>query len=123
LPRDELNAASRPTHTTLSGQPAELFHRYAGNPLLTAADWPYPIHTVFNPGTVRLASGETLLLVRAEDRRSISHLTSARSRDGITQWRIDPAPTFAPSPERYPEELWGVEDARKCTLTASTATP
>jgi len=96
----------------LTARQTELFHRYAGNPLLTAADWPYPIHTVFNPGAIRLASGETLLLVRAEDRRGISHLTVARSNDGVTDWRIDPEPTFAPSPERYPEELWGVEDAR-----------
>jgi len=27
-----------------------LFHRHEGNPILTAADWPYPAHTVFNAG-------------------------------------------------------------------------
>jgi predicted GH43/DUF377 family glycosyl hydrolase len=52
------------------------------------------------------------LLVRVEDRRGISHLTAARSRDGITNWRIDAQPTFAASPDEYPEELWGVEDPR-----------
>jgi predicted GH43/DUF377 family glycosyl hydrolase len=67
---------------------------------------------VFNPGATRLPSGETLLLVRVEDRRGISHLTAARSRDGIRDWRIDPQPTFAASPEHYPEQLWGVEDPR-----------
>ena len=67
---------------------------------------------MFNPGATRLPSGETLLLVRVEDRRGISHLTAARSRDGIRDWRIDPQPTFAASPEHYPEELWGVEDPR-----------
>ncbi len=90
----------------------DLFHRYSGNPLLSAADWPYAAHTVFNPGATQLASGETLLLVRVEDRRGISHLTAARSKDGIGGWCIDPQPTFSAMPEQYPEELWGVEDAR-----------
>jgi predicted GH43/DUF377 family glycosyl hydrolase len=50
--------------------------------------------------------------VRVEDRRGISHLTAARSVDGVTNWEIDAQPTFSPSPEQHPEELWGVEDAR-----------
>ena len=90
----------------------DLFQRYPGNPLLSAADWPYAAHTVFNPGATHLPSGETLLLVRVEDRRGISHLTAARSGDGISGWRIDSEPTFSAQPEQYPEELWGVEDAR-----------
>jgi hypothetical protein len=28
----------------------DLFQRHPDNPLLTAADWPYAAHTVFNPG-------------------------------------------------------------------------
>jgi predicted GH43/DUF377 family glycosyl hydrolase len=90
----------------------DLFQRLPSNPLLTAANWPYPAHTVFNPGATQLASGETLLLVRVEDRRGMSHLTAARSRDGVHDWRIDAQPTFSAQPEQYPEELWGVEDAR-----------
>jgi predicted GH43/DUF377 family glycosyl hydrolase len=97
---------------TLNSYVPELFRRHASNPLLTAASWPYAAHTVFNPGATLLASGETLLLVRVEDRRGISHLTAARSHDGIRDWRIDPQPTFSPSPDQYPEELWGVEDPR-----------
>ncbi len=95
---------------------ADLFRRHADNPLLTAAHWPYPAHAVFNPGATRLPSGETLLLVRVEDHRGISHLTAARSRDGIHDWQIDSQPTFSAMPERYPEELWGVEDARIVSL-------
>jgi predicted GH43/DUF377 family glycosyl hydrolase len=90
----------------------DLFHRLPTNPLLSAADWPYAAHSVFNPGATLLASGETLLLVRVEDRRGMSHLTAARSRDGVHDWRIDAQPTFSAAPEQYPEELWGVEDAR-----------
>jgi hypothetical protein len=33
----------------------DVFHRYTGNPILQAADWPYTAHTVFNPGATRLA--------------------------------------------------------------------
>src|SRR3954447_704324 len=90
----------------------DLFHRHPSNPLLSAADWPYAAHTVFNPGATQLPSGETLLLVRVEDRRGMSHLTAARSADGLGNWRVDARPTLLPSPEQYPEELWGIEDAR-----------
>ncbi len=93
-------------------QSIELFHRYPRNPILMCSDWPYPANSVFNPGATRLPSGETLLLVRVEDRRGISHLTAARSEDGATNWVIDSAPTFPPDPENYPEEVWGVEDPR-----------
>ena len=33
----------------------ELFHRHPDNPILTAQDWPYPAHTVFNAGAARPA--------------------------------------------------------------------
>ena len=88
-----------------------LFHRHPKNPILTAADWPYPAHTVFNPGATRLHDGTTLLLCRVEDRRGHSHLCAARSANGIDGWTIDPEPTLRPDPER-PEELWGIEDPR-----------
>ena len=91
---------------------ATLFRRHAANPILRAADWPYPVHSVFNPGAVRLADGTTLLLCRVEDRRGLSHLCAARSADGLTGWVIDPEPTLCPDPQRYPEELWGIEDPR-----------
>jgi predicted GH43/DUF377 family glycosyl hydrolase len=89
-----------------------LFHRHEQNPILTAADWPYPVHTVFNPGATLLADGTTLLLCRVEDRRGISHLCAARSANGVDGWVIDERPTLLPDPENYPEELWGIEDPR-----------
>ena len=89
-----------------------LFTRSEHNPLLSARDWPYPVNTVFNAGAVRLPSGETLLLARCEDLRGLSHLCAARSADGVTNWRMDPEPTFPPDVKNYPEELWGVEDPR-----------
>lgn len=89
-----------------------LLRRHWDNPILTAADWPYPINTVFNAGATLLPDGTTLLLCRVEDRRGISHLTAARSKNGVDGWEIDPQPTLVPEPERYPEELWGIEDPR-----------
>ena len=41
----------------------ELFQRSEHNPILTAADWPYPVNSVFNPGATLLPDGTTLLLV------------------------------------------------------------
>ncbi len=89
-----------------------LFERSPRNPILTADDWPYPIHSVFNPGATRLADGTTLLLCRVEDRTGLSHLCAARSANGIDGWIIDETPTLLPSPETHPEELWGIEDPR-----------
>jgi len=89
-----------------------LLHRHRNNPILTAADWPYPAHTVFNPGATRLRDGTTLLLCRVEERSGLSHLCAARSPNGVDAWVLDPEPTFRPDPERYPEELWGIEDPR-----------
>lgn len=91
---------------------APLFRRNQGNPILTAADWPYPVHTVFNAGATVLQDGTTLLLCRVEDRRGHSHLCAARSADGVSGWAIDPEPTLRADPDRHPEELWGIEDAR-----------
>lgn len=88
-----------------------LFQRSSRNPVLTAADWPYTVNSVFNPGAVRLGDGTTLLLCRVEDRTGISHLCAARSSDGVGNWRIDPEPTMMPDPCRA-EESWGIEDPR-----------
>jgi predicted GH43/DUF377 family glycosyl hydrolase len=90
---------------------AELFQRRAANPILTARDWPYAAHTVFNAGACQVGEA-TVLLVRVEDRRGHSHLTVARSHDGLSNWYVDPRPSFAPDPSNYPEEAWGVEDPR-----------
>ena len=90
---------------------AELFKRHSNNPILSIDDWHYPVNSVFNCAATT-HNDETLLLVRVEDRRGMSHLTVARSKDGITNWKIDPKPTLLPYPEHYPEEIWGIEDPR-----------
>lgn len=89
-----------------------LLNRHRANPILTADMWPYQVHTVFNPGATKLKDGSTLLLCRVEDRRGISHLCAARSKNGVDSWVIDEHPTLSPNPLNHPEELWGIEDAR-----------
>ena len=89
----------------------ELFQRHPDNPILTVSSWPYRANSVFNAAATQV-DGKILLLARVEDYRGISHLTAARSDDGITNWQVDSAPTLKPEPEKHPEELWGIEDPR-----------
>ncbi|MGB8351980.1 MAG: hypothetical protein WCE47_16260 [Gaiella sp.] len=88
----------------------EVFRRYAGNPILTAADWSTPVNAVFNPAAA-LVDGETVVVARVEDRRGISHLAVARSADGLSGWSIDPEPLLAPA-SGIESEQWGFEDPR-----------
>ncbi len=96
----------------MTNQHSELFRRHKLNPILTAADWPYSINSVFNPAATLLPDGTTLLLCRVEDRRGHSHFSVARSANGVDNWQIDPHPTLQAEPDKYPEELWGIEDPR-----------
>lgn len=88
----------------------QLFRRSDHNPIIRAEDLPYPANTVLNPGAARLADA-TVLLLRVEDMRGISHLEVARSADGETGWTFDAEPLLRPH-ERHPEEIWGCEDPR-----------
>src|SRR4029077_15783956 len=89
-----------------------LFQRHGANPILTGRDWPYSMNSVFNAGATLLPDGSTLLLCRVEDRRGLSHLCGARSANGLDGLQIEREPTFIPDVERFPEELWGIEDPR-----------
>ena len=89
-----------------------LFRRHPANPVLTAAQWPYPVNSVFNAGATRLADGHTLLLCRVEERNGLSHLCAARSRNGVDGWEIDAKPTMMPDTDHFPEDIWGIEDPR-----------
>jgi beta-1,2-mannobiose phosphorylase / 1,2-beta-oligomannan phosphorylase len=89
-----------------------LFLRHHRNPILTAEGWPYPANSVFNAAVARLQDGTTLLLCRVEDRTGFSHLTAARSSNGVDNWQIDQQPTLMPDPINHPDELWGIEDPR-----------
>jgi len=88
-----------------------IFKRYERNPIISVGDLPYRANSVFNAGVAEV-DDETLLLMRVEDRRGISHFTVARSANGIDGWRIDHEPTLLPDPQACPEELYGIEDPR-----------
>ncbi len=110
---DEFHGERRRTRRARVTEPSysELFHRHPDNPIIIANDLPYPCNSVFNAAAT-LVDGETLLLLRVEDRTGLSHLTVARSRDGLHDWRFDSGPTLRADPVNYPEEVWGIEDPR-----------
>ena len=88
----------------------ELFRRHPDNPILTAEDWPYPVNAVFNPGAA-LVDGETVLIARVEALSGISHLSVARSANGVDGWAVSPEPLLA-AEAGVESEQWGFEDAR-----------
>jgi predicted GH43/DUF377 family glycosyl hydrolase len=90
---------------------SEIFVRERRNPILTAGDLPFKATAVFNPGVVEI-DGEVLLLLRIVDRRGISEIRVARSRNGVDDWRIDDHPLLEPDLPENPFEEWGCEDAR-----------
>ena len=66
-----MTSADRPVPPR--ADPAEMFLRHPGNPIITAADLPRMVNAVFNPGAT-VFEGQTLLLMRVEDRTGLSHL-------------------------------------------------
>lgn len=88
----------------------ELFDRHPGNPILSAADWPYPVNAVFNPAAASVGR-ETVLLARVEALTGLSHLAVARSANGIDGWDVDGAAFLAPT-DGVETETWGFEDPR-----------
>ena len=89
-----------------------LLRRYAQNPILTAADFPRPVNSVFN-GAVATYHGQTVLLNRVEDLSGSSCLWLARSDDGI-HFKPDPEPAMVPSTKEpfYTVEHFSLEDPR-----------
>ena len=67
-----------------------IFEKYAGNPVLTASQFPSDIMYVMNPGAIKF-NGEYLLLVDAATTSTPIVFWIARSRDGI-HFTPDPEP-------------------------------
>ncbi len=89
----------------------ELFERSPRNPIIKPSDLPYPCDCVCNPGA-HIVDGEVLLLLRVIDQEGSSHITVARSKDGVTDWRIEDTPLLAPTDRNLPFETYGCEDPR-----------
>ncbi len=93
----------------------DIFKRVRNQPIITPEHMPFKASAVFNPGVVAYGN-EVLLLLRIEDRRGISQIRVARSRNGVDHWRIDEQPLLEPDLPGYPLEEWGCEDARVTQL-------
>ncbi len=89
----------------------QIFNRSEHNPLITAANLPFPASAVLNPGAVE-HDGEVVLLLRVEGYDGMSNIHVARSRNGVTDWQINPRPLIRRGEKRWRYEEWGVEDPR-----------
>ena len=104
--------------------------RYQGNPVVTTVAvneaWRKPhlqVITVHNAGITEYQN-ETIMLFRSHLRNGISILGIARSKDGLSDWRIDDKPALIPCnsndvfaegcivDELIENEQGGLEDAR-----------
>lgn len=96
----------------ISAMPAPLVRRHPANPILTAADVPYPVETVHNAGVARF-NGRYLMLFRAHRANGRSILGLADSDDGF-RFVARPQPFMTPAADGvFAEyEAFGVEDAR-----------
>ena len=99
---------SRTEVSILSGP---VFARYGSAPLITADNLPFQANAVLNPGVAEI-DDEVILLLRIEDRRGISQIRVAKSRNGVDDWLIAPKALLQPDLDRFPYEEWGCEDAR-----------
>ncbi len=88
-----------------------IFKRCPENPIITRQDLATSAAAVFNPGATE-QDGEVVLLLRVEDLAGYSSIYVARSKDGITQWSVEPEPILRYGQSRWRYEKWGCEDAR-----------
>ncbi len=88
-----------------------LFKRSEQNPILTIEDLPFAAQSVLNPGAAE-HEGDIVLLLRVEENDGFSSIYTARSRNGVTDWRIEPAPFLKRGEPGWRYEEWGCEDAR-----------
>ena len=89
----------------------DIFERCCENPLITAENLSFRASAVYNPAAVE-HDGGVVLLVRVEDPRGFSSIHVARSKDGITNWKVEPQPMLAYGLPDMRYETKGCEDAR-----------
>ena len=77
-----------------------IFKRCPENPIITREDLPISAAAVLNPGATE-QDGEVVLLLRVEGLEGYSSIHVARSKDGITQWSVEPEPIL-----RYGQSRW-----------------
>ncbi len=98
-----------------------IFKRSPDNPILTAADMPFPAEAVLNPGVTRNGDGDVVLLLRVEDMCGFSSIYAAVSSNGVDGWQINPRPLLEYGLPEWQYEQWGCEDARVTWLEEKQA--
>jgi predicted GH43/DUF377 family glycosyl hydrolase len=95
---------------------APIVKRYAGNPILTKDDIPYPVETVHNAGICRY-NDRIIMLFRSHLRNGRSIIGIAESEDGF-KFSVRPEPFMLPATQGvFAEyEAFGVEDPRICCI-------
>ncbi|MBN1345831.1 MAG: glycosidase [Phycisphaerae bacterium] len=93
-----------------------IFQRSPHNPILAARDMPFPAAAVLNPGATE-HEGDVVLVLRVEDHAGFSSIYVARSKDGVTGWRIQPEPLLRHGEPRWRYEMYGCEDPRVVYLS------
>ena len=88
-----------------------LFQRWPQNPIISPTDLPFRGSSVLNPGATE-QDDEVVLILRVEDCTGCSNLHVARSKDGVTDWRIEKNPILRYGEPEWRYEEWGCEDAR-----------
>ena len=71
--------------------------RYAGNPILSPADIPYPVETVHNAAVVK-HEDRYIMLFRSHHRTGRSIMGIAESEDGLN-FKVRPEPFLVPAKE------------------------
>lgn len=94
----------------------QVVKRYAGNPILTRDDVPYPVATVHNAGVVK-ADGRYIMVFRSHLLNGRSILGLAESEDGYS-FKVQAEPFMTPSRDEILGEYeeYGVEDPRICRI-------
>lgn len=89
----------------------QLFNRCEKNPIITIADLPISATSVLNPGATEY-NDEVVLLLRVESNDGTSSIYAAFSKNGVSDWRIEPRPLLRRGEAGWRYEEWGCEDAR-----------
>ena len=86
--------------------------KYSKNPILTKANVPFNVNSIFNPGAVKY-NGKYILLCRVELPIGRSSFVIAESKEGYN-FTVSPKPVLTPEDHKdcYDYVKWGIEDVR-----------
>lgn len=88
----------------------ERLHRLSEKPVISPRKDKFDEVGAFNPSCVKLPDGRVVMLYRAQDRKGVSRIGYAESKDGI-HFNADSEPVLSPHEE---DEAKGIEDPRLC---------